>query len=164
MRLLGTMPRAERDRIPEVGPSAMALADKVQALGRMVADLDRNVAPGAVDVLEREIQRLEGEANPLDRAASEERVKRLAYLKRQRRVTADMVRRRDAAAGKLDSCRMALQSMRLDLVRLRTAGGSPAQVTTLAERAMALAREVDGVVGAAAEVAQPAPAGLRGRV
>jgi hypothetical protein len=38
-------------------------------------------------------------------------------------------------------------------VRLRTgAGGSPGQVTTVAERAMALAREVDGLVGAAEEV------------
>jgi serine/threonine-protein kinase len=43
--------------------------------------------------------------------------------------------------------------MRLDLVRLRTgAGGSYIQVTTVAERAMALAREVDAVVYAADEV------------
>ena len=39
------------------------------------------------------------------------------------------------------------------LVRLRTgAGGSYGQITTVAERAMALAREVDAVVYAADEV------------
>jgi serine/threonine-protein kinase len=152
-RLLGTMPKAERDRIPEVAPSARALAEKVESLAVLTTELERNAAPGAIDVLEQEITRLEGEANPLDRERSEERVKRLAYLKRQRRTLADASRRREAAASKLENCRLALQNMRLDLVRLRTgAGGSPGHVTTVAERAMALAREVDGLVGAAEEV------------
>jgi serine/threonine-protein kinase len=152
LRLLATMPRPERDRIPDVGPSAQALGDKVVTLGRALAELDRDAAPGAVEVVEQEIGRLEAAANPLDRAGSEERVRRLAYLKRQRRTIAELARRRDMAASKLDGCRLALQSMRLDLVRLRTGTGSPGQVTTLAERAMALAREVDGIVGAAGEV------------
>jgi serine/threonine-protein kinase len=113
-------------------------------------------------VLEAEITRLEGEANPLDRAASDGRVKRLAYLKRQRRAVADVARRRDAAAAALDHCRIALQTMRVDLVRLRTGTASPAQVTTLAERAMVLAREVDGIVGAAGEVARATAPGGNG--
>jgi serine/threonine-protein kinase len=49
--------------------------------------------------------------------------------------------------------------MRVDLVRLRTGTTSAAQVTTLAERAMALAREVDGIVGAAGEVARATSSG-----
>jgi eukaryotic-like serine/threonine-protein kinase len=154
VRLVSTMPKAQRDQLPELVPSAQALADKIQALATTVADLDRNLAPGAADVVEDEINRLEAAANPLDRAASEERVKRLAYLKRQRRALVDMVRRRDSAASKLESCRLALQNMRIDLVRLRTgAGSSVGQVTTVAERAMALAREVDAMVYAQDEVA-----------
>ncbi len=154
VRLLGTMPKAERERMGDVAGSARALADKVRALAATVAQLDADAAPGAAAVLEAEITRLEGEANPLDRAASDGRVKRLAYLKRQRRAVADVARRRDAAAAALDHCRIALQTMRVDLVRLRTGTASPAQVTTLAERAMVLAREVDGIVGAAGEVAR----------
>ncbi len=161
-RLLATMPKAERDRIPEVGPSARALADKVQALASMVADLERREAPGGAAALEQEIARLEAEANPLDRERSEARVKRLAVLKRQRRATAETSRRREAAASKLENCRLALQNMRIDLVRLRTgSGGSPLQVTSVAERAMALAREVDGLVGAAEEVRGTVGAGAR---
>jgi serine/threonine-protein kinase len=115
-----------------------------------------------MDVLEQEIVRLESEANPLDRVRSEERVKRLAYLKRQRRTLSEATRRREAATAKLENCRLALQNMRLDLVRLRTgSGGSPGQVTTVAERAMALAREVDGLVGAAEEVRGAVGAGSR---
>jgi serine/threonine-protein kinase len=154
VRLVNTMPKAQRDQLPELVPSAMALSDKIQALATTVADLDRNLAPGAADVVEDEINRLEAAANPLDRAASEERVKRLAYLKRQRRALVDMLRRRDSAASKMESCRLALQNMRIDLVRLRTgAGSSVGQVTTVAERAMALAREVDAMVYAQDEVA-----------
>ena len=154
VRLVNTMPKAQRDQLPELVPSALALADKIHALASTVADLDRNLAPGAADVVEEEITRLEAAANPLDRAASEERVKRLAYLKRQRRALHDMTRRREAAASKMESCRLALQNMRIDLVRLRTgAGSSVGQVTTVAERAMALAKEVDAMVYAQDEVA-----------
>ncbi len=162
VRLLGTMPKPERARIPEVEPSARALADKVQALAGILADLDRDGASGDAARVEQEIARLEAEANPLDRERSEERVKRLAVLKRQRRALADVARRRETAAAKLENCRLALQNMRIDLVRLRTgSGGSPLQVTSVAERAMALAREVDGLVGAAEEVRGAVGAGAR---
>ncbi len=154
-RLLEAMPKPERARVAEAGPAAQQLAAKVLGLANRIAELDRDAAPGAAAVLEAEITRLEGEANPLDRAASDERVKRLAYLKRQRRGVTDLARRREQAAGALENCQVALQNLRLDLVRMRTGGGtSPAQVTTLAERALALAREVDGIVGAAGEVAR----------
>jgi serine/threonine-protein kinase len=154
VRLLGTMPKGERERMGDVAGSARALSEKVQVLAATVAQLDQDAAPGASAVLEAEITRLEGEANPLDLAASDGRVKRLAYLKRQRRAMADVARRREAAATALDHCRIALQTMRVDLVRLRTGTASPAQVTTLAERAMVLAREVDGIIGAAGDVAR----------
>jgi serine/threonine-protein kinase len=150
------MPKAQREQLPELVPSANALAEKIQGLAATVAELDRNLTPGAAGVVEEEIARLEAAANPLERVASEERVKRLAYLKRQRRALVDMTRRRDAAASKLESCRLALQNMRIDLVRLRTgAGSSVGQVTTVAERAMALAREVDGMVYAADQLSAP---------
>ena len=118
------------------------------------AELERNAAPGAAEVLEKEITQLEAQANPLDRVASEERVRRLAYLKRQRRATVDLSSRRDQAAAKLESCRTALQNMRYDLVRLRTGVETYDRITLVAEQAMSLARDVDQVVYAADEVAR----------
>jgi len=156
-RLLNTMPKTDRERIADVLPSADALTAKIRDLAATLSELDRTAAPGAGEALDREIGKLESEANPLDRAASEERVRRLAYLKRQRRAVVDASRRREGTSSKLESCRLALQNMRLDLVRLRTGGGSSiGQVTTIAERAMALAREVDGMVYAADQLASPA--------
>ena len=52
----------------------------------------------------------------------------------------------------MESCRIALENVRLDLVRLRTGNSSVQSVTLVAEQAMALAREVDIAVAAANEV------------
>ena len=104
--------------------------------------------------MEQEISRLEAQANPLDRSASEERIRRLAYLKRQRRAIADAEKRRGQLAQKLDSCALMLHNMSLDVLRLRTGGQSFQQITQVAERAMSLAREVDNAVYVADEMAK----------
>ena len=79
-------------------------------------------------------------------------VRRLAQLRRDRRVVADVEHRRKTRKGQIESCRLALESMRLDLVRLRTGNSSVQSVTSIAEQAMALARDVDIAVGAASDV------------
>jgi serine/threonine-protein kinase len=154
VRLVEAVPRRERDQLAHVVPSADALYRKVEALAVSAAELERNAAPGAAEVLEKEITQLEAQANPLDRVASEERVRRLAFLKRQRRAAVDLGNRRDQAAAKLESCRTALQNMRYDLVRLRTGVETYDRITLVAEQAMSLARDVDQVVYAADEVAR----------
>jgi len=105
---------------------------------------------------------LEAQANPLDYTASEERVRRLARLKRDRRAVADASRRRSETWGKLESCALALQSMRVDVLRLRAGGvASVSQhITVLTERARSLADEVDAAVGGVDEARRAA--GSRG--
>ncbi len=160
VRLVSSLPKADRERVGDVAKSANALCEKVQGLALTLADLDRNSAPGAVDIINREVERLEAQANPLDVQASEERIRRLAYLKRQRRSVSDVVTRRDAAASKLESCRLALENMRLDLLRLRAGGQGHEHMTLIAEQAMNLAREVDSAVYVQDEMARlRAPAG-----
>jgi len=65
---------------------------------------------------------------------------------------ADIERKRGTRRGQIESCRIALENMRLDLVRLRTGASSVQSVTLIAEQAMALARDVDIAVGAANDV------------
>jgi serine/threonine-protein kinase len=149
VRLVASMPPTERRQVGDVSESAAKLADSVRSLALTLSELDRTGAGGASEVIEREISALEAAANPLDYAASEERVRRLAFLKRQRRAASDSARRRDTAASRFESCRLALQNMRYDLVRLRTGSATLDQVTLVAERAMALARDVDGALEAA---------------
>jgi serine/threonine-protein kinase len=151
-RLVDSMPRRERELIPDLLPSANALYDKIRTLAIALAELDRSASPGAVAVLEAQIGELEAQANPFDRAASDDRVKRLAYLKRQRRAALDIDTRRDRAAERLRTCAAALTTMRYDVLKLRTGAGTAEHVTLLAERALSLARDVDGVVAAVSEV------------
>ena len=159
LRLIETMPRTERERVGEVSASARALSERIESLSSLLADLERNATPGALEVIDREITKLESEANPLDRAGSEDRIRRLAYLKRQRRAVSDIGAKRASTAARLESCRTALQSMRFDMLRLRTGTQDVAGITLMAEQALVLAREVDGMVAGTDAVRGLAPRG-----
>jgi serine/threonine-protein kinase len=161
-RLIDAMSGAERSMVANVVPSADALYERVRALAMSVADLERNLPQGTLDGVDAEIARLESEANPLDRVRSEERVRRLATLRRQRRALNELATRRDQMAARLESCALALQSMRFDVLRLRAGAQSHAQVTSLALEALSLAREVDYAVSAHDDVARLTTASPRG--
>jgi serine/threonine-protein kinase len=154
LRLISRMTPDERSQVPDVGRSATALADRVEALAFSLADLDRSAGSQTATSLEAEIVKLEGDANPLDIEASETRVKRLAFLKRQRRGLADVVERRRQIAGKLETCASALASMKLDLNRLSVGSRNYQNITSLANEAMSLAKSVDHVLSAADEVSR----------
>jgi len=152
IRLLDRMPSAERQRIPDVGRSAEALADKVKSLAIAMADLDASAGAGGLAAIEAEITALESAANPLDRAGSEERVRRLAHLKRQRRAVGDIATKRDGIAAKLDTCVVALQNIKLDLIRLNAGSQTPQHITSLAMDALNLADSVDSALYVADEM------------
>jgi serine/threonine-protein kinase len=159
IRLVESMPKSDRLRIPDVVSTAQTLGNKVLGLAAALEQLDRAAGGASADKIEAEISLLESQANPLDRAGSEGRVRRLAALKRQRRTVADLGRRRAEMNGKLESCVLALQNMRLDVVRLRTGTSAESwlHITSVADQAMALAREVDNAVYVADEMARINP-------
>ncbi|MHB2034428.1 MAG: hypothetical protein ACYCVE_13795, partial [Gemmatimonadaceae bacterium] len=111
-----------------------------------LADVEHNAVPGGVAAFEAEIVRLEGAANPLDHRASEERVHRLAFLKRQRRAIADLEQKRAAVAARLETCALALRNMKLDVLRLRAGMQTHQHITSLAMNALSLADSVDSAV------------------
>jgi serine/threonine-protein kinase len=159
IRLVGSLPANDRARIPEVITTAQTLNGKVLGLAAAIEQIDRAAGGVSADKIEQEISLLESQANPLDRAGSEDRVRRLAALKRQRRSVADIARRRAEMSGKLESCALALQNMRLDVVRLRTGTNAESwqHITSVADQAMALARDVDNAVYVADEMARINP-------
>jgi serine/threonine-protein kinase len=135
----GALPSSQRE---EVSRSAMALADKVQSLALAMDESSRMDITSAREQLESEISTLENAANPLERG-SEDRVRRLAYLKRQRRALVDADTRRKSLASKLETCALALQNMRFDLMRLGASPQMHQHITGLANQAMSLADSVD---------------------
>jgi serine/threonine-protein kinase len=154
LRLIETLPKKEKAILGDVPASAVNLYGKVEALALQVAELERSLPAESESALEADIARLESEANPLDTRASEERVRRLAYLKRQRRTVADLAGRLAQARERLESCTVALHNMRLEVVRLRSGPQNQQTITSVAEKAIALGREVDAAVYARDEMAK----------
>ncbi|MCZ8204429.1 serine/threonine-protein kinase [Gemmatimonas sp.] len=151
-RLLATLPAEDLQRIPDVANTAIDLVQKLEAITKDLVRLEATLAPELLTRTEQEIDTLEQEANPLDTTRSEARVRRLAQLRRERRALVDGQAKLQARRGQVDSCRLALENVRLDLVRLRTGNSSVQSVTLVAEQAMQMAREVDIAVQAVNEV------------
>jgi Serine/threonine protein kinase len=158
-RIVTALPRSDQSLVEGVVPAAEGLFRRTQGLAAALNTSEP--APGAADRIEEEIASLEAQANPLDVPRSEERVRRLARLKRERRAVADTVRRHDETAAKLESCLLALQNMRIDVLRLRAEGvaGVSQHITLLTERARSLADEVDAVVQVGTEARGSAEGG-----
>ena len=153
-RQLLNMPSDDREQIPDVATSADAVFRKVQQLALSLSDIDRGAGRESPETVEKEISTLESQANPLDYRASEERVRRLALLRRQRRALADVGRKKKEAQDKLDNCRQLLRSMRLELVRFRTGGlnAQPTGLTMVTQQAQTVVREMGYLSEANAEL------------
>jgi serine/threonine-protein kinase len=153
LRGVNALPSSDRALVDGVIPAADGLLRRIQSLAISLVEMERVRTPGAAERIEGEIAALEAQANPLDTAASEQRVRRLALLKRERRALADTERRSTETTGKLESCALALRNMRLDVLRLRAGGVASAtqHITLLTERARSLADDVDAAVRGAAE-------------
>ncbi len=153
-RQLQTMTKEEREQIPDVGQSADAIYRKAMQVATALAELDLRDNRDTPESIEKEIDKLEAQANPLDYRASEERVRRLAHLKRHRRVVADLGKRRTESETKLEHCRQLLRSMRLELLRYRSAGnlGASNGLTMVTQQAQVVVKEMGYLSDAQAEV------------
>lgn len=145
-RMLDSLPKEDQARIPEVIPTARALAESVMGLATALATIEREMGGTSVAAMDKEISVLESQANPLDTTASEARVRRLALLKRTRRGATALESRRTDLASKLANVALTLQNLKFDVLRLKTGNQSWQHMTTIAEQAAALAREVDSSI------------------
>jgi eukaryotic-like serine/threonine-protein kinase len=162
-RMIESLPKSERSLAGDIGPTADSLLDAVRTEAAQLADLDRNpVQLPDLTRFDSEITLLESQANPLERG-SEERVRRLAKLRRERRQALFETERRARASDRLERARAALRAIRFDLVKLRSGSpsGSTVHVTQLAERAQELARDVDAVLAAVGSTKSRASSGTR---
>ena len=151
LRLIETLPKREREQVEEVPATADALYRRIELLAVDLTELDRGFAADDGDKVEQEIEQLEAAANPMD-PRSEERVRRLAILKRKRGSLRELKKKRESQGARFENCVLALENMRYDVLKLKTGGQSFQQVTQLAERAMSLAQEVDNAVYVAEEM------------
>jgi serine/threonine-protein kinase len=124
------------------------LLERASDLARTLYALERDIDTSALERLEVRIAALEQEAPSADRE------RRMGLLARQRQTIHDLTARRGVLSSQLESCLLAMQNVRFDLLRLRSAGVAEAlgDLTQATQQARALSRDVDAAVAAASEI------------
>jgi serine/threonine protein kinase len=149
--ILARLAPAERDMIPDVAPTLDALAERAGALALTLHRLDADVGGSTLGTLERRVADLRAEAGA---EPTPEQERRLTLLEKQRTSIAELTERRSVLAAQLESAGLALQNLRLDLLKLRSSGlgSAMSDVTNATQEARALSRDIGHAVDAAKEV------------
>jgi serine/threonine protein kinase len=138
----------EREIIPDIEPTVNALAERVGALATTLHRLDADVSGASLGALDSRIASLITEPD------NAERERRLSLLTRQRASLHDLLERRRSLANQLESAGLMLQTLKLDLLKLRSSGiGSAIEdATSATQEARALSRDIGNLVAASEEL------------
>jgi serine/threonine-protein kinase len=147
--ILASLTPPDRAQLPDVEPTLRALVERVASLAQAMHRLESDVRPEQMSTLETRIAEL--------RALPEnapDRDRRLTLLERQRTTLGELQARRNVLADQLENASLVLHTMRLDLLRLRSAGiaHAAADVHSVTQEARALSIDIGRVLEAAAEV------------
>jgi len=129
----------------------ISLAERVGSLATTLHGLDADVNAASVTSLDQRIASLKAEAGD---EPSAEQERRIALLERQRATIAELMERRGALSGQLESASLALHNLRLDLIKLRSSGlgSAMSDLTSATQEARAISREIGHAVDAVGEV------------
>ena len=148
LKLMSKLPASERKMLPEVQQTVDALYSRATDLARTLHAMDSNLDTDGLAAIDERIAGLSREPDDPERA------RRLNLLERQRQTISDLRGRRSQVAGHLESCVLAMQNVRFDLLRLRSAGVAAVlgDLTQATQQARSLSRDVDNVIAAAGEI------------
>ena len=146
--MLERMSKAERAMLPDIIPTVDQLLERATDLARTLAALERDIDEGSVDKIDARLRALAHDA------ASTDRDRRQQLLQQQRQKVEQLAERRNAIASRLESCLLAMQNVRFDLLRMRSAGVNEAlsDLTQATQQARALSRDVDAAISAVGEI------------
>jgi serine/threonine-protein kinase len=147
-KLLERLTPVEKEMLPEIAATVDGLYERATNLARTLHAMDTHFDAGGVSQVEERIRAIQREPDDA------ERVRRLALLEKQRQTINDLKGRRGQVASHLESCVLAMQNVRFDLLRLRSAGIDAVlgDLTNATQQAKALSRDVDHAIAAATEV------------
>ena len=147
-RIVDGLPPSERRLLPDIDATVQGLTKRAEELARVLHAMGTSVEEGAV-------ARLDGKIATAERQVSgPEGDRQLDLLRRQRQALVDLITRRRQVEEQLESCGLAMQNVRFDLLRLRSAGVDAVlgDLTHATAQARALSREVDHAIAAAGEI------------
>jgi serine/threonine-protein kinase len=146
--IISKLSPVEREMLPEVQPTIDGLVERVASLAVTLHRLDADVSGASLGALDERIAYAERDA----RAGEGDR--RLALLRRQRTTLHDLLERRRTLLDQMESASLTLQNLKLDLLKLRSAGVGSAleDVTSATHEARALSRDISNLLDAADDV------------
>jgi serine/threonine protein kinase len=148
LAMLERMSKAERRMVPDIAPTVDQLLERAIDLARTLSILDRDLVLDTPEKLDARIAELTEEPETTDRE------RRIGLLRRQRESVLELTRRREVLSARFESCLLAMQNVRFDLLRMRSAGVAEAlgDLTNATQQARALSLDVDAAIGAASEI------------
>jgi serine/threonine-protein kinase len=152
-KIVDRLAPAERNLLPDVQPTVDALLARAEELARTLNQMEGTVDQQTLDRLDERIRAVAGkDPDNLDPDGQ----RRLDLLRRQREMLADLMQRRGRVEAQFESCVLAIQNVRFDLLRLRSAGVGAAlsDLTSATQQARALSVDVEAAIDAAGEIRQ----------
>ncbi len=148
LKIMERLPASERQLLPDVVATVDALMKRAEDLARMLHGM-------SADVDDRALARIEEKIASVKRhEEGTERERQLGLLERQHQALSDLLTRRTRVEEQIESCVLAMQNVRFDLLRLRSAGVAAvlSDLTNATQQARALSRDVDHAIAAAGEI------------
>ena len=148
--IAATLSKEDREMLPDLGPTANALVDRIVQLATSLQDLHRDFDPRQLHDLETRIEEMRSEQ------PTPEGERRLALLQRQRGSLESLGQRRHTLSRQMENAGLALGNLKLDLMRLRSSGLQSAlsDVSNATQEARILSREIGSVLEAVQEMRQ----------
>ncbi len=147
VQVVKRLPDADQAMLPDVLDTVGSLMSRAEELGRTLHQMEG----GIEDVTPHEIeQQIEALRSQQDAGAA----RRVELLERQLNSIQELDKRRQAVENQLESCVLAVQNIRFDMLRLRSAGVSAvlADLTSATQQASALRIDVEAAIDAAGEI------------
>src|SRR6266704_5964215 len=148
LKIMERVPSSERKLLPDVVVTVDALLKRAEDLARMLHGMSADVDDGALARIEMRIEAVKHHEE------GTERERQLSLLERQRQALSDLLTRRRRVEDQIESCMLAMQNVRFDLLRLRSAGVAAVlrDLTNATKQARALSRGFDNPSEAAGEI------------
>jgi serine/threonine protein kinase len=147
LTLMSQLSPADREMLPEIVETTEGLYARAAQLAETLNSME---GLGINDTPRIELRLVELRQRP----EGEERDRQISLLEQQLQRCKELSAQRTQFADRFESCVLAMQNVRLDLMRLKQSGvGAVLNGLTMAtQQARALSRDVDNAIGAAAEV------------
>jgi hypothetical protein len=149
LKLIERLSPTERGMLPDdVAQTVDGLYERASDLAKTLHAMDTNLDTQEIMNIDARIAATEREPD------DEEKTRRLALLESKKRKMVELQGRKDQGARHMESCILAMQNVRFDLLRLRSsdAGAAMGDLTQATMQARALSRDVDVAIATAAEM------------